>query len=88
MLALFGKGPWRSVPSSNISDLDSSLSIATGVVPFSTGGSGIEAQVPSAKTQGELAANIARITELNNEFLAHRHIPGTASLCAKLAEHS
>lgn len=44
--------------------------------------------LPPPESQPDLAANVARLAQLNGEFLTSRYTPGTSTVCARLAEHN
>lgn len=85
-LALFGTEQWE-IPSPSSNDRDSTC-LSTDLSPTNLLKDGDEpARLPSGDQSG-LGANIARIAQLNEQFIADRYIPGTSSLCARLAEQN
>lgn len=49
---------------------------------------GIQSSRHSFEDDSGLEANIASLAELNRKFVSSRYIPGTSSLCTKLAEQN
>lgn len=90
-LVLFGTGQPKplSSESSSATDRDfSELIPATAVPQLVTAETPPKQHGSCVEKQFDLKANVAKMAQLNTEFLAHRFMAGTSSLCAKLAEHN
>lgn len=92
-LVLFDVQKFKHTTSLNTADEPTSFSPASSIqartsVLHPAADAGQTKFPPTPENKPNLAYSVARLVELNEKFLKSRYIPGTSTVCARLAEYN